>query len=806
MQSVASRVIRSTIHFCSTIMMIALLFPKAIIPTSSFALKSSSSSVRRSRSTTTQSAATRRKTSTAVVTKQNNNNRYRRQQLYSTQSTNYQQSSTVSSSSSFLMMSRRRQQQQQQPYNGGMMQSSSSLFSSTANGSNNDNDVVSSSLSSSSFFADDTQYDTFQSIGIRSSLLLDRIHNNLQLERPTQIQAKAFQDIRNPDATIATTPSSSTVIIGAETGSGKTLAYLLPLIDDILMEKSTVKRNAANKSSNTSNTNNKSMCLPSYDYARAFILVPNKELVQQVVRMVLPLCGGGGDGGRKAVENCLVWAPNSYNSGVGSSVGNNNIDHSYTSKDEKHDASDSEDPYDPSTTVRIAVMPGGIQEPIDFKPFRDSIGLGGSQPPVDIVITTPAALGPLALKPKYIDLFEDVRTIIVDEADMLLDGGYIRALENVLMGFRRSDRLVSSSVASSSSLSSLSSSDNDGHNNSHDVDVDTTENDDDNNDNTKNAFFRNSKTQHVFVAATLPDVGLKSVDAYLTKKFPNSNRINTDTMHNAKHYGLIQSTEWYQIETKKERLNMLESMLLSSQNNKDDNTDDNNNIDTDTDTDTDTDIGDNDTMTRSRSSLKGKKTMVFLNSVDDVETVYQALVSRGINAVPYHAKIPLNERTNNLDRFRRYIEEEENDTTTTTNNTNRGTTDTVPVLVCTDLASRGLDVPGVTAVVQLQFSGNVVSHLHRMGRCGRAGQQTGRGIIFYNEQESELVQVVQNAEQQQEKMQLQQDVDVFDDNNDDANHDGDDKSKSGGVGKVQKAFSRKRGFTKKRKKLRREQQ
>ena len=251
---------------------------------------------------------------------------------------------------------------------------------------------------------------------------------------------------------------------------------------------------------------------------------------------------------------------------------------------------------------------------------------------------------------------------------------------------------------------------------------------------------------------------------------------------------------------------MLESMLLSSQNNKDDNTDDNNNIDTDTDTDTDTDIGDNDTMTRSRSSLKGKKTMVFLNSVDDVETVYQALVSRGINAVPYHAKIPLNERTNNLDRFRRYIEEEENDTTTITNNTNRGTTDTVPVLVCTDLASRGLDVPGVTAVVQLQFSGNVVSHLHRMGRCGRAGQQTGRGIIFYNEQESELVQVVQNAEQQQEKMQLQQDVDVFDNNNDDADHDGDDKSKSGGVGKVQKAFSRKRGFTKKRKKLRREQQ
>ena len=65
----------------------------------------------------------------------------------------------------------------------------------------------------------------------------------------------------------------------------------------------------------------------------------------------------------------------------------------------------------------------------------------------------------------------------------------------------------------------------------------------------------------------------------------------------------------------------------------------------------------------------------------------------GIRAVPYHAKIPLSDRTENLDRFRRYSPEEDNN-------------DSVAVLVCTDLASRGLDVPGVTAIVQLQFAGN----------------------------------------------------------------------------------------------------
>ena len=104
----------------------------------------------------------------------------------------------------------------------------------------------------------------------------------------------------------------------------------------------------------------------------------------------------------------------------------------------------------------------------------------------------------------------------------------------------------------------------------------------------------------------------------------------------------------------------------------------------------------------------------------------------GIDNVPYHAKIKLQERAENLDKYRRYSVGSEN-------------SDAVAVLVCTDLASRGLDVPGVTAVVQLQFAGNVVAHLHRMGRCGRAGNRNGRGIVFYGPKERELVEVVQSC-------------------------------------------------------------
>ena len=549
--------------------------------------------------------------------------------------------------------------------------------------------IFSSEASDDGFFASSDV--TFESMGIQSPVLLERL-TKLGLERPTQIQAKTFAQIRGDESDNSDEKPSSAyandVTIGAETGSGKTLAYLLPLLDDILRSKSQAEDG-----------------LPSYDYARAIVLVPNKELVHQVLRMAVPLCGG-------SLEESLVWAP-----GGGASQLRDQLSRLATTKQAGS--------TDPASIIRLAVLPGGLKEPMDFKPFRDSVGFGGSNPPVDIVVSTPAALGPLGLPPKYIDLFADVDTLVVDEADMLLDGGYIRSLENVLMGFRRADKLVDPRAAAS-----------------------------------EDGMMIAKRTQHVFCAATLPDVGLKSVNAYLERKFPYSNRIETDNLHNAKHYGLSRATKWYQVETKKERMERLAEMLITE------NDDDNDNKD----------------------GLKGEKTMVFLNSVDDVEGVHQALVERGVNTVKYHAKMSLNERSENLDRFRKYTLDDPEKS------------GTVPVLVCTDLASRGLDVPGVSAVVQLQFSGNVVSHLHRMGRCGRAGKKTGRGIVFYEEREEELVQVVRDAESQQERMQLEgQEVDDRLDDLDDADE------KAARKGKVQKAFSRKRGFTKKRKKLRREE-
>lgn len=473
-------------------------------------------------------------------------------------------------------------------------------------------------------------------------------------------------------------------------GSGKTLAYLLPILDDILQKKQRDNSNV------------------DYDYARAIILVPNKELVQQVVRMAIPLAGG---------PRALLYG------------GNTLVDQSIL-----EDPNDTEGDHDnESTMVRLAIFPGGLKEPNDFPPFRNTRALGGSDAPVDLIITTPASIGPLALKPKHIDLFADVETLIIDEADMLLDGGYIKALEQVLMGFRRADRLAKSY------------------------------------DNDESMGLK--KTQHVFVAATLPDYGTRSVDAYLQKKFPNAKRVSVQGMHMARHSGLAEQTKWILEESKRSRMEELVHLLQTPV---------------------------------EEGGIKDEKTMVFLNKVQDVEAACDALNRAGYDALPYHAKVSLQDRVKVLERFRQYNKgdlarrEEEDDQSSAP----------VPMLVCTDLAARGLDVPGVTAVVQLEFAGNVVSHLHRMGRCGRAGQRDGRGIVFYNQKEAPLVKVVREAEKEQVGGGLtlegsQVDESIFD--GEDGVEDG-ETIKTREKGAINKAFSRKRGFTNKLKKLRKKEQ
>ena len=56
-----------------------------------------------------------------------------------------------------------------------------------------------------------------------------------------------------------------------------------------------------------------------------------------------------------------------------------------------------------------------------------------------------------------------------------------------------------------------------------------------------------------------------------------------------------------------------------------------------------------------------------------------------------------------------------------------------PILVATDVASRGLDISGVTHVFNFDMPGSIEDYVHRIGRTGRVGN-TGTAISFVNDE------------------------------------------------------------------------
>jgi ATP-dependent RNA helicase DDX5/DBP2 len=74
-----------------------------------------------------------------------------------------------------------------------------------------------------------------------------------------------------------------------------------------------------------------------------------------------------------------------------------------------------------------------------------------------------------------------------------------------------------------------------------------------------------------------------------------------------------------------------------------------------------------------------------------------------------------------------------------------------PILVATDVAARGLDVPNIAAVVNYDFPTGVEDYVHRIGRTGRAGA-TGEAYTFFSQGDAkyarELIQVCARVKHQ----------------------------------------------------------
>jgi len=69
---------------------------------------------------------------------------------------------------------------------------------------------------------------------------------------------------------------------------------------------------------------------------------------------------------------------------------------------------------------------------------------------------------------------------------------------------------------------------------------------------------------------------------------------------------------------------------------------------------------------------------------------------------------------------------------------------TAKILVCTDLASRGLDFPFVYMVINFDFPNSIADYVHRAGRTGRAGKK-GIVVSFFRNKDMNLIDQIKHA-------------------------------------------------------------
>ena len=68
----------------------------------------------------------------------------------------------------------------------------------------------------------------------------------------------------------------------------------------------------------------------------------------------------------------------------------------------------------------------------------------------------------------------------------------------------------------------------------------------------------------------------------------------------------------------------------------------------------------------------------------------------------------------------------------------------MPILIATDIASRGLDVKDIKYVINYDFPSQIEDYVHRVGRTGRAGA-TGSSYTFFTKDKFRHAQALINV-------------------------------------------------------------
>jgi ATP-dependent RNA helicase DDX3X len=120
--------------------------------------------------------------------------------------------------------------------------------------------------------------------------------------------------------------------------------------------------------------------------------------------------------------------------------------------------------------------------------------------------------------------------------------------------------------------------------------------------------------------------------------------------------------------------------------------------------------------------------VVFVETKRAADTLELDLHEKGISVTAIHGDRTQTEREEALHAFK---------------------TGANPVMVATDVAARGLDIPNVALVINFDMPKQLDDYVHRIGRTGRAGRK-GTAVAFVNERCGylpELAELLKNAKQ-----------------------------------------------------------
>ncbi|KAI8462283.1 MAG: P-loop containing nucleoside triphosphate hydrolase protein [Monoraphidium minutum] len=107
--------------------------------------------------------------------------------------------------------------------------------------------------------------------------------------------------------------------------------------------------------------------------------------------------------------------------------------------------------------------------------------------------------------------------------------------------------------------------------------------------------------------------------------------------------------------------------------------------------------------------------LIFAENKKDVDTIHEFLLLQGVDVVAVHGDKDQEERLAAISGFKGGIKD---------------------VLCATDVASKGLDFPGVQHVINYDMPDEIENYVHRIGRTGRSGK-TGVATTFVNTRQCE---------------------------------------------------------------------